>query len=617
MKILKALKIILKPKRKQKEKFQKIIRLADNRPHPQDSDELGILKISKQIKECEGTVSIDLKGEPLIFGQNTTSPGIYVNKYPSNYRCESFFMVVFGVSKTICGKLNATPIVWSPLSGQMDEHAQFLQFKAFGDALKSVLGFNDIEAFYHTSVFHRMLDGKENLARITKAGRRTFKYMGSACNFFKRRYVIKKMYHSKTKEQLQEILAREDVAKITKRSQPPQNVFHESRLLTHKGAVDLTLKRMNPEDFEGLLLASFQKGSTPSYFFQTKVDSTEEERLEYGFKCIHKIFDIWLLWERDLDLKGVPRNDHILDFVIKMEVPVESYKVANEFLDNPENAKKYSSEERICEDCGKHFILSTSMNIVAFHHHRKQHFYDNYKCDCPEVLDFKALSAGDKKRHVQLKHMKSFTECQHCQRICKTSLYPGHFNSHHKPYYCEFCGTHLHGELEVQQHFKSVHPNEKAPKLTKRTSEVNALLNINSTREMIVPQRGNWCEICNKEQKNIHTHNYNEHKLFPCEICGEELKGSYNRHMHNALIHDSSSCAHIGKFPCEYCGKIFVILYSLKVRKSLLTYICIIIICNFLIFLLFRDTLNFIILKVHRLHFRVSIATKFSLAKPF
>ncbi len=102
-----------------------------------------------------------------------------------------------------------------------------------------------------------------------------------------------------------------------------------------------------------------------------------------------------------------------------MPLSVE-YEVLCEYLrDGGAQRQRMLSKTRQCHECGMVFSSNDPYHDQAFWQHKKNHYYENFRCDCegaPATDD--SLTA--KRRHVQLFHSDGeYSKCQHCDFVGK------------------------------------------------------------------------------------------------------------------------------------------------------------------------------------------------------
>ncbi len=203
--------------------------------------------------------------------------------------------------------------------------------------------------------------------------------------------------------------------------------------------------------------------------------------------------------------------------------------------------------------------------------------FENHSCEC----DVEFSNFDEKKKHVQLFHMKGQVQCPEpeCARVMRKSLLVEHVKRLHQEITCESCGMDLKGTTAYSHHMRYKH-NVKVPQTsvesTKKSNNLNSrYVNLSPFHphpsNSQVPQQTEPCVDCGKTfdcARQLYAHWNDKHRQSKCLECGIKFNGDYQRKVHTKQFHTVEDSS--GEFKdrrtvvCEECGSTLANKYSLK-----------------------------------------------------
>ncbi len=233
----------------------------------------------------------------------------------------------------------------------------------------------------------------------------------------------------------------------------------------------------------------------------------------------------------------------------------------------------------MCEDCGEVFHMQELSDMVRFRVHRRQHWYDNFKCDC-QVTWTNTEAKRDHVIRVHLGEKEGYVKCpvDGCEFIGKKLHLSLHTDSTHTEYTCEHCGIVIVGKIKLKNHTRISHPetlpeeerknpltmkgrneefrsprNRLRPPRPTHTNFIITKIQMSSTKIGSGPVEP--CPECGKQyerQMQLYSHYRQIHGTYVCSKCGAKVIGEAAMKKHNKHVHPKQKDL---PTQCEQCGK--------------------------------------------------------------
>ena len=260
-------------------------------------------------------------------------------------------------------------------------------------------------------------------------------------------------------------------------------------------------------------------------------------------------------------------------------IPIQCITCKKDFL---HHISYHFTLHELCKFCMNIRFKTYATSIEEFKDDIKRHEY-HMKCVCP-YCDNTFCEPHIRKKHIQFEHenVNKFS-CNSCTKTfhSKQAL-EYHYSSLHlekpKSENCSICGMQFSAKVNLLQHVKYVHSEEKQyscpdcdSKFKRKTDMRAHVLNIHGssmTKELygnIEYQELNKCDICDKTyqyKKNLNEHMKNIHdttngpstsKTYKCNQCDTSFTLLRNLTAHTKSKHSRTT----NEFPCTTCGKVF------------------------------------------------------------
>ncbi len=197
--------------------------------------------------------------------------------------------------------------------------------------------------------------------------------------------------------------------------------------------------------------------------------------------------------------------------------------------------------------------------------------FKNHICDC----NIPFANFDEKKRHVQLVHMKGREQCPEpkCAAVMVKSRIQLHVMRLHQDISCEKCGMHMKGTTAYSQHMRYKHnikvmqtsfgSMKKSNQINSRYVTLSPLHPHPDTSQ--VPNITGPCVDCGKtfdSPRQLYAHWNDNHRESKCLECGIKLMGDHQRKHHTKKFHTSNEDN--GPVICEECGSTLANVFSLK-----------------------------------------------------
>ncbi len=417
---------------------------------------------------------------------------------------KNYFMAVLGLKKSAEGEILAKPFNWSCL----DESNLLSAFQTYADALKAVLGFSNLELYGQQAV---------------RVGMGLKRQGGS------RRNKLKQDLAALSKEQLDEVLSRDDVAKAGLRG---QNRSGQSDL-SHCREIKLTLvNNLELDDVTDLLVLRLDEGLRIVGHLCDFDAETDKARDALGQDYVRLFFKVFLTRSGHGHAQVCPKLLKLFEYHMPLKL---KFEVSREFLSDDSGSKRkgFIKDEQ-CPDCGEVFPIRTTADKAKYGNHKRNHYFMNYQCDCPVTW---ADSLNAKRAHVMLVHLPGNEQCPHCSYVAGPKAVASHIYSFHTDMTCEHCGAVLSGAERLNDHTQRAHPEQMSEKLKKRKSP------------------GGTCEYCGEHFTNLRKHEMLMHTKkadIECPHCGITFKENKRLKMHVLNVHTPKEQL---PFQCEHCDR--------------------------------------------------------------
>ncbi len=198
--------------------------------------------------------------------------------------------------------------------------------------------------------------------------------------------------------------------------------------------------------------------------------------------------------------------------------------------------------------------------------------FENHKCDC----DIQFANFDEKKKHVQLVHMKNYLQCPEpkCARVMRKALLREHVKRLHKPTSCEKCGMDFEGTTAYSHHMRYKHNDQVlktsagSSKKSKQASSLYVTLSPFHPHPNCseVPQQTEPCADCGKtfdRPRQLYCHWNDHHRESRCLECGINFTGDHQRKLHTKKFH-KPGLDDSGPVICEECGSTLANVGSLR-----------------------------------------------------
>ncbi len=515
--------------------------------------------ILQRLIDCEGQLAIEVQKEPMRYLRP------FVEWKP--FKVEQFAIIG---AKQSSGGIEGLTLTHKLREGE----DPFMQYKRTGEACKSVLGFSTEDAFCQPITLHRLGDGKRNVK-----GKKKMKYVRDMARL--------------SDEQLKEIVNDPEIVEITKRRtrQPIEMpIGHMKIRLNSSLKIEeldhlLMLLILETGEIKARVIKilddddGFDKtvGYMHKFIFLVWLDSNTEELTEsqkesFVFKSKKRTWNptTFMLLE----------SPELKDLHYKLLDPCVRLDVAKAYLNGELKRETVLEKSVICPTCGLTFPLTNVHEEALYSTHQRQHFFEDFKCNCG--IDFD--NYDEKKWHVMLhhdtgrkyskcdfcpfastkaqvkRHMKKFHDdteekrkelfkCQHCKNkfFFNQIDFDNHCKTRHETVACSLCQKEVQGTMNLKKHMTIEHPGQ--------------------VDENLIPYHpsmpGSICDLCGKEfmdKYKLAFHHKLHHEKMTCKICLEELSGTNSLRNHMAQEHPE----HFDFSVCNYCGKKFMTKFILK-----------------------------------------------------
>ena len=283
-----------------------------------------VLKLDQQMESSTGKLVVNVQNQPFD-----------LRRYKSTKNNKIMFLAVFSVKKLEKYCLLAKPLLWSPpIPLTSSEH--FRQYENVAEALKSIYGLSEIEAYCHARFRKQMAQNELNKVQISRCS----VYISNYAKF--------------TREQLQEVIDDKAISKACTPKPPKPSLFHSLYMKSNQDVVLKLTDDMPPETMDGLLCVSFNDVAELIGNILHIDESTRKINIQH---LIHMVCAAWLLRTKEKNL-GIIHE--LLEKIRNLSPLKDKYLAAKEYLDDPKGIKQLErNNETTCSECGRYFPLTT------------------------------------------------------------------------------------------------------------------------------------------------------------------------------------------------------------------------------------------------------------------
>lgn len=298
-----------------------------------------------------------------------------------------------------------------------------------------------------------------------------------------------------------------------------------------------------PESYDGILLVSWSQrcNAVVGRVLSCPGDDPDKESDD----AIWALFDVWCIGQEKL---RIPDSEYLRKKFNALMEPMETFRIVQEFEKEDPDGKQRETmlkKEKQCSECGKVFPCVTVQDEFKLTAHKKNHYYENFVCDCPEAASLQSLAA--KRNHVKLVHSDGrYVKCDHCSYVSTEASVRTHCEREHNKTclhscVCETCGKVLNDSKALYMHML-IHKQYK-------------------------------CKLCGVEvvgYSAFNTHKKNFHpsapQSFPCEVCGKEFPERVKLKNHFLRIHVEDKDR---PYQCTDCGRGFAVSRALSAHRMM------------------------------------------------
>ncbi len=451
--------------------------------------------LDKMMEEKQGTWIVKVESSK----DDLASSGVIPKFSPTNLR----YMALMGVRRPE-RDVHATPLAWS-CPELLSDSAIVRQLKAYGSSVKSVFGMSDMEIFGQVNVRQLMAIPKQNVSRS---------------------YLIRKS-HAKLKDSLNDA----EVQAAAQQGSPKDTLKMYFDGMSDEVALNI-VDEISSDEIDGIMLVLVHSNEVATAKILNPCLGSDWPQFERDDACkeLFKLFfKIFLFRTKENCYEGCKQ---LMDLHLHYLRLKKRHEMAMEIL-NGKDVSYMEPTTEMCEDCGKTFEIRNQTSKGYFVKHKRDHYFENYKCDCE--VTWTCLKT--KRRHVKLVHMEGYVKCEYCNYVASEITMDWHVNTLHTKMTCEYCGAVLSNKRILEEHIVRLHPEKASKKALNRKTYDGT------------------CHQCGMHYKDLRKHMQMQHQggnsSVTCNICGKDYK--------KKTIKKHILCAHTPEselpYSCNLCTR--------------------------------------------------------------